>query len=132
MPTLTSGLFFVGRASPARPAAIAHREDDGTFALTLRVVDNQGPRALEPYLVRWRGHEAEAWWSAHGPLKAGDALQLELVNPRAHAGLRVPEIHAQVRTCRLLPPRSFTPSAAGASPAAPAPLRVPAAMSARA
>ncbi|MGJ7544607.1 hypothetical protein [Variovorax sp. LT1R16] len=101
MPTLTSGRFFVGRQ-----AATPQVEQDGTFSLTLRVVDNQGLHANEPYLVRWRGAEAQAWWAANGPLRPGAALQLELLNPRAQLGLRVPEIHAQVSSCRLLPPRA--------------------------
>lgn len=110
MPTLTSGRFFVGRQ-----AATTQVEQDGTFSLTLRVVDNQGLHANEPYLVRWRGPEAQAWWTENGPLGAGAALQLELLNPRAQLGLRVPEIHAQVSACRLLPPRA---AAAQQQPAA--------------
>jgi len=105
MPTTTLGLFFVGRDSGTQKAYSTHVDDDKQFVLKLRVVDNQGTRRIEPYVVRWKGSEAQAWWNTHGPLKAGDALSLELVNPRSFPGLRAPEIHADIARCRLLPAR---------------------------
>ena len=105
MPTTATGLFFVGKGSAARPATSTHKDPERGFILKMRVVDNQGQHAIEPWVVRWIGPEAEAWWRAHAELKAGDALSLELINPRAFPGVRTTEIHAQVRACRLLPPR---------------------------
>lgn len=108
MPTITQGLFFVARDGGAsRPNASTHRDDNGAFVLRLRVVDNQGPRKVEPYVVRWIGPAAESWWSTNAPLKAGDPLVLELENPRAMtiAGDVVPSIAAHVRTCHKAPPR---------------------------
>lgn len=114
MPTVTSGLFFVAKDRPGRAAASAAPAADGSFAVTLRVVDNQGPRRVEPYVVRWAGAEASAWWDAHAPLKAGDALALELLNPRAFPGFNAPEIHAEVSCCRLMPRHAPTTMAASA------------------
>lgn len=112
MPTTTIGLFFVGKDFPTRKAFSTHLDGE-TFILKLRVVDNQGPRRVEAYVVRWAGPEARGWWDANGPLKAGDPLSLELVNPRSFPGLHAPEIHADVVKCRLMPHR------AAAAPAAP-------------
>lgn len=106
MPTTVTGTFFVVKDAPQRPATSTHHDPAQGFILKMRVIDNQGPRALEPWVVRWVGPEAEAWWRQHAQLKAGDALALEVINPRSFPGIRASEIHAHVRTCRLLPPRS--------------------------
>ncbi|MDM0011967.1 hypothetical protein QTH87_05880 [Variovorax sp. J22P168] len=113
MPTITSGLFFVAKDRPGRAAIAAACDASGTFIATMRVFDNQGPRRLESYVVRWTGADARAWWDAHGPLKAGDALALELLNPRSFPGFNAPEIHADVSRCRLMP--RHTPSATAAA-----------------
>ncbi|MGJ7555080.1 hypothetical protein ACSFBI_13845 [Variovorax sp. RB3P1] len=106
MTTTTNGVFFVGSDRPGRPAVSHHKSDAGDFVLKLRVVDNQGPRAKEIYVVRWIGLDAAAWRDKHPALKAGDALRLELTNPRSMPGAHAPEIHAAIRTCELLPARA--------------------------
>ncbi|KQX34664.1 hypothetical protein [Variovorax sp. Root434] len=106
MTTTTTGLFFVGKDYPSRPAVTEHRNDAGDFVLKMRVVDNQGPRAVEGYVVRWIGPEAAAWRARHPALKAGDALRLELINPRSMPGVHTPEIHAAIRACELMPARA--------------------------
>jgi hypothetical protein len=106
MTTTTNGVFFVGSDRPGRPAVRQHKSDAGDFVLKLRVVDNQGPRAKEIYVVRWIGLDAAAWRDKHPALKAGDALRLELTNPRSMPGAHAPEIHAAIRTCELLPARA--------------------------
>lgn len=111
-PTTTTGVLFVGKDRAGQPSVSTHRNDAGQFVLKLRLLDNQGPHRLEPYVVRWTGPEAEAWWIEQATLPAGTALSLELANPRAFPGMRSPEIHADVVRCRLLPPRN--------APAAPA------------
>jgi len=103
MPTITTGTFFVGRRG-----ATAQSDPEHGFVLTLHVLDNQGKGRVEPYVVKWTGDAARTWWGAHGPLKAGDALRMELVNPRTFPGLRAPETHAQARACELLPARHNT------------------------
>lgn len=116
MTTKTIGTFFVGKDYPGRKAWDTRVEGD-TFTLSLRLIDNQGPRCVEPYVVRWRGPEARAWWHTHGPLKAGDALALELENPRSFQGMRTPEIQANVVRCELLPPRAPAAMTASLRPA---------------
>ena len=113
MTTTTTGVFFVGKDHPTRPAVSEHRNDAGDFVLKLRVVDNQGPRAVEVYIVRWVGESAAAWREKHRHLKAGDALRLVLTNPRSMPGAHAPEIHAAISSCELLPAR--TPAAAHAT-----------------
>lgn len=107
-PTTTTGVLFVGKDRTGQPSVSTHRNDAGQFVLKLRLLDNQGPHRLEPYVVRWTGPEAEAWWLEQTTLSAGTALSLELVNPRAFPGMRSPEIHADVVRCRLLPARHMT------------------------
>ncbi|WP_295978928.1 hypothetical protein [uncultured Variovorax sp.] len=106
MTTTTTGLFFVGKDHPTRPAVSEHKNDAGAFVLKMRVVDNQGPRAVEVYVVRWVGPEAAAWREQHRSLKAGDALRLVLTNPRSMPGAHAPEIHAAITSCELLPARA--------------------------
>ena len=112
MTTTTTGVFFVGKDRPGRPAVSEHKSDAGEFVLKMRVVDNQGPRAVEVYVTRWVGQAAAAWRAQHRHLKAGDALRLVLTNPRAMPGAMSPETHAAISSCELLPAR--TPAAAQA------------------
>jgi len=105
--TTTTGVFFVGKDhGPKQLAVSEHRNDAGEFVLKLRLIDNQGPRRVEVYVARWTGTDAAAWRARHPHLKAGDALRLELVNPRSMPGAVAPEIHAAIRACELLPARS--------------------------
>lgn len=98
MPTITTGLFFV-----SRQRASATDSPDG-FVLTLRIVDNQGPGKVEPYVVTWAGAAARNWWREHEHhLQPGQPLALELVNPRSFPGMRAPETHAVVTRCELAP-----------------------------
>lgn len=98
MPTITTGVFFVGKQPPQWSV------EGDQFVLTLRVVDNQGPGRVEPYMVRWVGEAARTWWSEHqGLMTAGRPLHLQLVNPRSFPGLRAPETHATVAQCSLAP-----------------------------
>jgi len=110
--TTTTGLFFIGKDRPGRAAVSATRNDADAFVLTMRVVDNQGPRAVEGYVVRWIGPEAAAWREKHQNLKAGDALRLVLTNPRSMPGTFAPEIHAAIASCELLPARTPAPARA--------------------
>lgn len=107
MTTITTGIFFVGKDRPNRPAASEHLNDAGEYVLKVRVIDNQGKGRVEGYIVRWVGPQAKAWRQAHADLKAGDILRLELENPRSMPGSTgMPETHATVRMCELLSARS--------------------------
>jgi len=106
MTTTTTGVFFVGKDRPGRPAVSEHKSDAGEFVLKMRLIDNQGPRAVEVYVARWVGPAAAAWRSQHRDLKAGDALRLVLTNPRAMPGAMSPETHAAISSCELLPARA--------------------------
>lgn len=106
MTTTTTGIFFVGKDRPGRPAVSEHTSDAGEFVLKMRLIDNQGPRAVEVYVTRWVGPTAAAWRAAHRNLKAGDALRLVLSNPRAMPGAMSPETHAAISSCELLPARA--------------------------
>lgn len=105
MPTTTVGLFFIRQGRPSSPAVSVHKSDAGEFVLKLRLLDHQGTHK-EGYVVRWIGEDARAFYAAHPDLKAGDALSLDLLNPRSLPGVTAPEIHASVRGCRLMPARS--------------------------
>jgi hypothetical protein len=100
----TTGPFFVGRARPETETLT-----DGTFRLTLRVVDNQGVIAgrecKEAFLAKWHGPAAANWFAEHGhQLTPGRPLDLELHNLRAVLGrLGAPEIHAVIVRCSLAP-----------------------------
>lgn len=106
MTTTTTGVFFVCKDRPGRPAVSEHTSDHGEFVLKMRLIDNQGPRAVEVYVTRWAGPTAAAWRAAHRNLKAGDALHLVLSNPRAMPGPMSPETHAVISSCELLPARA--------------------------
>jgi len=106
MTTTTTGVFFVGKDRPGRPAISEHKSDAGEFVLKMRLIDNQGPRAVEIYVVRWIGPAAAAWRAQHSDLSAGDALRLVLTNPRAMPGAMSPETHAAICSCELLPARA--------------------------
>jgi hypothetical protein len=107
MTTTTTGVFYVGKDYPGRPAVSEHQDDSLTFVLRMRLIDNQGPGRIEGYVVRWSGDAAWAWRLAHPALKAGDALRLVLTNPRSLLGPRgTPETSAQVSACELLPARA--------------------------
>ena len=111
MTTITTGVFYVGKDYPGRPAVTCERDAKGTFVLKMRLIDNQGrpagsqgPQIIEGYAVHWSGPEAQAWHIAHLDLKAGDALALTLVNPRSLIGTRgAPETTAKVVRCELQP-----------------------------
>ena len=106
MTTTTTGVFFVGKDRPGRPAVSEHKSDAGEFVLKMRLIDNQGPRAVEVYVARWVGPVAAAWRAQHRDLRAGDALRLVLTNPRAMPGAMSPETHAAISSCELLPARA--------------------------
>lgn len=110
MTTTTIGTFYLRKQQPVEATA-----DERGFRLTLRLLDRQGPGAVEPYVATWRGPEAKAWWARHAQeLTPGTPLQLQLHNPRSFTGPRgQPETHASVVRLELAP---LAPSWRGAKP----------------
>lgn len=75
---------------------------DGTWSVSLRVFDRQGPMRVEPWLITFTGAEAHAWWDREGhTLEPGDTVRVELQRARVHSvsldrhGI-ASELHAQV------------------------------------
>jgi hypothetical protein len=93
MTSTTTGVFFIGKDCPGRPAVSEHKSDAGEFVLKMRLIYNQGPRAVEVYLTRWIGRATADWCTRHPYLKAGDALRLVLINPRSMPSAVPPETH---------------------------------------
>lgn len=101
MPTTVTALMFMPRA---RPEASTAR--DGTFQLTLRLLDRQGPCRVESWLAHWAGPAAQAWWAQHKDhLPPGTPLRVQLSGPRTHFDrlARAPEIHARVEALAIEP-----------------------------
>lgn len=108
MPATVDTTMFKGRERPQ-----AGNAADGTFVLTLRVMDNIGGNGRESWLLTWAGEDARAWWIAHGAsLEAGQPLQVQATRIRAFAHPRSgAEIHAQVQSLALAPKRYPAPAA---------------------
>ena len=114
MPTLVTSTMFVAKQRPViAPAA------DGTFQLTLRLLDRLGSesRQVESWLVRWSGREAAAWWHRHGPqVVAGQPVDVVLSRPRVfytgRGDFRTAELHATAKRLALAPRRKAPPSSA--------------------
>lgn len=99
MPTVTTGIFFLGTQRPES------RNAGEAFELVLRVLDRLSPTRVELYRVKWTGIDACAWWHQHQhTLRAGQPLQMELHNPRAESTARTTFIEATVARCDLAPP----------------------------
>lgn len=96
-----SGLLFLGK----RGASVQHAAD-GTFFLLLFAHDRISAHRLEPWLLRWEGAEAKAFWAAHGhQLQPGTPLHITATRLRTFntgQGLS-PEVHAAVLSCALAP-----------------------------
>lgn len=101
MPTIVTGVMFVPKARP-----LAGRSADGTFQLTLRLLDRIGPGRTEAWLAHWSGSDAQAWWQEHqANLQPGTPLAVRLRSPRTHFDRlgRSPEIHAQLEHIEAAP-----------------------------
>jgi len=114
MPTLVTSTMFVAKQRPViAPAA------DGTFQLTLRLLDRLGSesRQVESWLVRWSGREAAAWWHRHAAqVVAGQPVDVVLSRPRVfytgRGDFRTAELHATAKRLALAPRRKAPPSSA--------------------
>lgn len=102
-----TGYVFLAKAKP-----VAETTEDGTFRLTLCVMDDVGHGRREGYRVRWEGPEARAFWQRHQhDLQPGAVLDAQLENVRIHMGANFnarPELHARVITLTYCP-RVTTP-----------------------
>jgi len=102
-----SGMLFLGKRG-AKP----NRTASGDFFLLLFAHDRISAHRLEPWLLRWEGKEAEAFWSKHAPhLQPGQPLQVTATRLRTFntsntsntANGLSPEVHATVLACALAP-----------------------------
>ena len=96
-------MYAQGTLYMSRTAPLAVRAADGTFQLSLLLMDRIGPHCVEPWRVVWTGEAARAWWQANqGALQPGQALQVQACGMRAFvANGRAPETHARVIGCAL-------------------------------
>ncbi len=99
------GLVFLAKSRPlAGPAA------NGTFQLSLMVMDRQGPLSVEPWRITWTGEEAHTFWTeCNAVLTPGQPLRvsahrIRAFNPRHGA----PEIHAIAQWIKLAPRSNST------------------------
>ncbi len=116
MPLHHTGLLFLSATKPE-----ARTDADG-FALTLRALDVLGTRAREPYVITWRGPEAQAFWARHqADLQPGAVIDVDLTHVRAVAGTTrpvMPVLEARVQRMTYRPkqaPDADTPPAEPAS-----------------
>ncbi len=83
------------------------RAEDGSFTLTLSLIDNLGDGRKEQYRARWSGPEAQAFWSAHqSDLQPGAILRGELSHVHVHTGNTYPphpELRARIVTLTHCP-----------------------------
>ena len=100
-----TGPMYLSRKT--KPAATRAR--DGTFALTLLVLDRIGPALgeVESYLLTWSGPVANAFWDMHGAdLTPGTALQVTYEKQRlvTSTGRHVQaQILGAVKSLQVLP-----------------------------
>lgn len=75
-----TGIVYLGKQRPQTSIGA-----DGTWSVTLRVVDRTGVHERTPWLLVFSGEPARAWWALEGHMaEAGDGLQVELERIRLH------------------------------------------------
>lgn len=86
----------------------AGRAANGDFQLCIPVHHRMGPQQVEPYLLIWRGPDAQAFWRQHGAqgLSSGTPLLAQIHRLRAHTSGRSAEITAHVFACEIAPARN--------------------------
>ncbi|MEJ2803820.1 hypothetical protein WAE61_18195 [Comamonadaceae bacterium PP-2] len=112
METVITGMFITTRGwtqGPSTNRPMAKRRDDGTFALRMPLINPQGKRS-EAYVAIWEGPEAETWWKDHQGIGSGQPLHMVLTAPLIEPGIHSAAIHAKVRSCRLLPRHTSSPT----------------------
>ena len=89
------------------------RAEDGSFTLTLSLIDNLGDGRKEQYRTRWSGPAAQAFWDDHqNDLQPGAILRAELSHVCVHLGSGYgvpPELRARVVTLAYLPKTTSAP-----------------------
>ena len=107
-----TGTVFLSRTPPQASIAAC-----GAFQLQMLVYDRIGKHHTEPWRVAWSGHSAQRFWNEHQPaLVPGAAMVIELERARTHTlNCRPPrsEVHANVVSCAMVPPRSKEAACAG-------------------
>jgi len=94
-----AGMLFMSRTPPQ----FTHGPK-GVPLLLLRAVHRIGPHQAEAWTLFWSGQQAAEFYRAHAAdLTAGQPLQVELQQLRAHQVGYHAEIQARVESCTLLP-----------------------------
>ncbi|KQR55654.1 hypothetical protein [Acidovorax sp. Leaf160] len=103
MPLQHTGFLFLSKTKPEA------RTEGGEFLLTLRALDVLGAMSREPYVLTWRGPEAQAFWAAHqADLQPGAVIDVSLTHVRAAAGTTrpiLPVLEARVQRMVFCPKR---------------------------
>ena len=95
----SKGRVFLGNTKPQ-----AGKASNGTFELTMRVLDRHGHLKTAAWLLIWSGPEAQAWYSQHADaLVSGAVLEVTCSHIRGYVAGRIAEVHAHVQECRLIP-----------------------------
>lgn len=93
------GTVYLSKAKP-----LATHAADGTFALTLSVIDSMGAYKKEPWTLHYAGPAAQAFWDANQTeLTPGQPLYVWANHIRVYASARVPGIDASVEQISVTP-----------------------------
>lgn len=110
-----TGTLFLGKRKPE-----TGRAEDGSFTLTLSLIDNLGDSRKEQYRARWSGPDAQAFWDAHQhDLVAGAILRAELSHVHIHNGATypaLPELRARIVSLQYRPKTAPPPRPAPSAP----------------
>lgn len=97
-----TGTLYLAKRKPE-----TGRAEDGSFTLTLSLIDNLGDGRKEKYRARWSGPDAQSFWDQHQhDLQPGAILRAELSHVRIHSGTTfppMPELRARIVTLQHCP-----------------------------
>lgn len=75
-----TGTVFMTKQRPQTSVA-----EDGTYTVSLRVIDPVGTHERTPWVLLFSGDAARNWWAAEGHMaEAGDGLEVTLERIRLH------------------------------------------------
>lgn len=95
-------LQHIGTCHLAKARPLVATATDGTWSVSLRVLDRWGTHQTEGWLITYTGAQAQAWWDREGhTLEPGDTLRVVLHRARVHSvgrdrGGALAELQAQV------------------------------------
>ena len=101
-------LQHIGTCHMAKARPQVATASDGTWSVSLRVLDRWGTHQTEGWLINYAGPQAREWWEREGrTLEPGDTLRVVLHRARVHAVGRdrsgvLSELHAQVLEAEIM------------------------------